>query len=323
MTNRNETLDTLVANARRAIGGVSAEFGAGGDLEPRFELFHAPNSICSQKVRTVLVHHGLRFLSHSLNLFTGQTYLPDYVRLRMRGCDSHGGDLATHHSGSTATSAGGCDGAVVPTLVDRATGQVLVDSKRICLYLDDLTPEAKRLIPPAHEDAVGAELTTVDNLPNYQMLMGRKQPSSESQVSRTMTGAIFSERKAAWCDAYLAQYADDPPLRRAYEAKRAKELSAAAGLFSQEAMRHAHDRAEASVQALECRLANRAGGWLFGGGVTMADLFWGIELLRMRNVGAEEFWVGGKLPLVTEFLMRVEKLPSIRSAVLDWPGAMF
>ncbi len=314
--------DVILANARLAIGSSGDAIGPISSHGPAFELFHAAKSICSQKVRVVLLHHDFGFLSHSMNLFEGQTYLPDYVRLRMLGCDALGGDLAAHHSGSTSTSRGGCDGAVVPTLVDRATGEVIVDSKRICIYLDNLAPEPKRLRPAPFSGAIDEEIEIIDNLPNYQMLMGRKV-AAEDASSRAMTGASFSERKVAWCDQYLLQNAGDETLRRAYEAKRAKELSAATDLFSEDAMRDAYARVESAVRGLEQRLAIHDGAWLFGNAVTMADLFWGIELLRTANVGAGGIWENGQLPRVDAFVKRAEGLPSIRSAIIDWPGAVY
>ena len=88
-------------------------------------------------------------LDPDLNIFAGDTYLPGYVRLRMLGCAAFGGALAAEHSGSTSASAGGCDGAVVPTLVDLDADAVIVDSKRICLHLDDQMPNTVRLRPAA------------------------------------------------------------------------------------------------------------------------------------------------------------------------------
>ena len=319
----NEPLKLMVDNARLAVGSPGEEFGVAACEAARFELFHAANSICSQKVRVVLMQHDLGFVSHALNLFEGQTYLPAYVRLRMLGCDSLGGELVSHHSGSTSTSSGGCDGAVVPTLIDRMTGQVIVDSKRICLHLDDLAPEPTRLRPATLADRIDEELAIVDNLPNYQILMGRKPGTSERASSRNMTGPSFSERKVALCDRYLSEHAGDATLKRAYEAKRAKESSAAARLFSEDAMAEAYDRAEASIQTLDRRLVAGNGAWLFGDVITMADLFWGTELLRMQNVGAGRFWEGGRLARVEEFLSRVAAVPSVRSAITDWAGATY
>ena len=321
MPDVTDDLDTTVSRARTALDGAGEAIG--GDPSPRYELFHAATSICSQKVRCVLAHHDLPYASHTMNLFLGQTYLPDYVRLRMLGCDRLGGALVAHHSGSTATDRGGCDGAVVPTLVDWETREVLVDSKRICLHVDAGVPEDRRLRPAALAAAIDAQIAIVDDLPNYQMLMGRTPGDRERPESRSDTLAAFSMRKVGWCDGYLAEQAGDPTLIRAYLAKRAKELSAADELFSPSAMRAAYRRAEDSLHALEQVLAGGSGPWLFGDLVTLADLFWGIELIRMADVGVASFWEEGRLPRVERFAAATRALPAIRRAVLDWTAARF
>ncbi len=316
-----DALDLLVERARAALGADAEPIG-GTDPAPRFTLFHGANSICSQKVRAVLEHHRLACTGHTLNMFRGQTYLPEYVRLRMVGCDEAGLALVSLHTGSTATSAGGCDGAVVPTLVDWQARRVIVDSLRICLYLDAQMPDAARLRPDALAAPIDAQLAIVDHLPNYQMLMGRQPGGNENDDTRDRRGSHFSMNKVAWCDQYLRAHADDPVLVRAYSAKRAKELSAATTLFSPEAMAAAYETAEAALNRLDAEL--RAGGtWLFGDQPGMADIFWGIELLRMHNTGAASFWEAGRLPRVAAFAAATRTLPAIRTAILDWPGAMF
>ena len=294
------TVGEAVAGAAQDLGSEGTAVGAGDPS--RFALFHAPNSICSQKVRVVLAHHGIAYVSQSMSLFTGDSYRPGYVRLRMLGCAALGDRLADVHDGNTATDASGCDGVVVPTLVDAQAGEVLVDSKRICLRLDDLAPEDARLRPAALAAAVDAELAVVDGLPNYQMLMGRAREEGEATVE---TMAAFSRRKVEWCDAYLAEHSDEPPLVAAYTAKRAKEQSTA----------------DAAVARLDNALAAEEGPWLVGPAPTMADLFWGLELMRMRNVGAARFW--DDRPRVAQLLAAAEALPAIRSAVIDWPGALY
>ena len=319
----DQILAASVARAREALASCGDAIGGVTGPAPPLELFHAPNSICSQKVRCVLAHHGLAYISHPVNLFEGQSYLPDYVRLRMLGCESFGGALVAHHSGSTSASAGGCDGAVVPTLVDGRSDEVIVDSKRICLHLDALAPETDRLRPLELAVGIDAELAVVDNLPNYQMLMGRTPAASESEATASGVAGRFSQRKVAWCDLHLREHADEPALVAAYTAKRAKEASAAAALFSPEAMTSAYGRAEAALHDLQRKLERRNGSWLFGDVFTMADLFWGVELLRMKNTGVAVFWEGGRLAQVEAFSTATETLPSIRTAIIDWPGAMF
>ena len=241
MTTRD--LETLVTDARAALSDQPRPIGMEAGTTARFELFNAPNSICSQKVRALLAQHGMQYLSHSMNLFTGQTYLPEYVRLRMLGCDALGGPLMTVHSGSTSVSHGGCDPAVVPTLVDWQTRQVLVDSKRICLYLDALVEAPAQLRPADLALRIDAQPEVIDNLPNYQMLSG-KPPGKDTRPASQhgKNGVDFAMGKVACCDQYLAQHAGPATLVRAYSAKRSKDSSAAADLFTEESMRAAYEK---------------------------------------------------------------------------------
>ncbi|PVB62149.1 glutathione S-transferase family protein [Labrenzia sp. 011] len=71
-------------------------------------LYHAPTSVCSQKVRVGLALMGLRYESRMLNLQAGDQFEPDYLKLN--------------------------PDAVVPTLVDGDL--VVVESSLILAYLD-------------------------------------------------------------------------------------------------------------------------------------------------------------------------------------------
>jgi 2,5-dichlorohydroquinone reductive dechlorinase len=320
------TIDLLaaVAAARAPLASPTERIGSeGGAQAPRFELFHAPNSICSQKVRAVLAHHGLAYTSNTMSIVAGETYLPGYVRLRMHACALAGLPLADVHTGSTAVTTGGCDPAVVPTLVDWDAGHVVIDSKRICIYLDEAADGALKLREDAIAQAVDAELHLVDSLPNYQMLVGRApDPQRHGASPRAGTGVHFAMGKVARCDRYLAEFADDEVLRRGYGAKRAKELSAAEKLFTPEAMQAAYGQAEAACAQLEQTLAAGRTPWIFGDAVSMADLFWAIELLRMKNLGAHTLWDDGLRPQVAAYVRRCEAAPAIRAAVIEWPGAL-
>ncbi len=316
-------LQTLVAEARSALGGPGERIGA-GPFGARLELFHGANSICSQKVRAVLAHHGFGYTSYTMDMFAGQTYLPAYVRLRMAGCARLDVPLMTTHGGSTSVSAGGCDAAVVPTLVDWDAGEVVVDSKRICHHLDSLGAPAAALRPGHLAARIDAELGVVDNLPNYQMLNGMPPgPDRRPPGRRGVGGAEVGMSKVARCDRYLAEHGDDPVLVEGYSAKRAKELAGAQRLFSPEAMRDAYARAQAACTTLEHTLAGRSTRWLLDDALTMADLYWCVELLRMKNLGADFLWADGAAPAVAAYVGMAEQLPAMRSAVLDWAGATY
>ncbi|KMK65164.1 glutathione S-transferase family protein [Puniceibacterium sp. IMCC21224] len=81
-------------------------------------LYHAANSVCSQKVRLCLAEIGLGYDTHRLDLMKGDQFASDYLTLN--------------------------PDAVVPTLVD--AGHVIVESSLICDYLDR-TYNHGRLMP--------------------------------------------------------------------------------------------------------------------------------------------------------------------------------
>ncbi len=319
-------LQTLVADARAAMNSEGTRIGPYGDDAPRFELFSAASSVCSQKVRAVLAHHGLAYRSHMVNLFGGGTYLPAYVRLRVIGCDDMGAALVSRHSGSTSVSfGGGCDAAVVPTLIDWQTGQIVVDSKRICEHVDATVEETSTPLRPASLTArIDTEINIIDNLPNYQMMAGLPpEQDLRPEALRGKTGVAFAMSKVDRCDRYLAEHADEEGLVRAYTAKRAKELDAAQQLFSEGAMREAYAKAEAACDELERKLKDASSVWLVADQVTMADVYWGVEFTRLKNLGADVFWNDGARPALAAYAERTRELAAIRQAVVDWPGALF
>ena len=290
--------------------------GQSGQAE-KLHLYHAPNSICSQKVRIVLAQTGQAYESHLVNIFEGESYDPAYVRLRMSGCVAAGLPLVRQHLGSTSVSSGGCDACVVPTLVDADAAEVRVDSRRICLELDRTDPAAPGALMPAHlRERIEAEIAIVDNLPNYQLLAVGVGKASESGLKNG-----FSIGKVARCDALLAEHADDEALCAAYSAKRSKEQMAADRLFDSAAMDRAHAAMAKALRDLDARLAASNGNYLFGDTVTMADLFWGVELIRLEDLGLSGLWAEGRLPRVADYFQKICALPAIAHAVVDWPGA--
>jgi glutathione S-transferase len=77
------------------------------------ELYSAPQSTCSQKVRLTLAEKSLDFVEHKMKLFQNDQLKPEYLKLNPNG--------------------------VVPTLVD--DGAPIIDSSVIMEYLDEVYPE--------------------------------------------------------------------------------------------------------------------------------------------------------------------------------------
>jgi 2,5-dichlorohydroquinone reductive dechlorinase len=280
-------------------------------------LYHAPNSICSQKVRATLAAVRQPYVSHLMDIFRGQTYDPSYVRLRATGCMQAGHRLADDHPGETSVASTGCDACVVPTLVYEDSAEILVDSRHICIEIDRRHSAASdRLLPDHLRRLIESELSIVDMLPNYQLLaVAIGKPSDDAPDN------AFAASKVKRCDALIAEHREDDLLRSAYEAKRSKEGAAAAKLFGHEAMSRARHLILEALRALDDRLALSKSRFLFGKEITLADLFWGVELARIADLGLSNSWTGGALPHVDAYDQRLADLPAIRHAVTDWPGA--
>lgn len=277
------------------------------DNASTIHLYHAQNSVCSQKVRAVLFATGQSFTSHELNIFKGETYDPQYVRLRMMACLASGLPLATDHSGSTSASDAGCDACVVPMIALPMTEEVLIDSKNICIELDRRNHKApSSLIPDALADNIRAEMSIVDNLPIFQLAVatGKMGPVDNS----------IALSKVRRCEALLAENGDDDLLRNAYSAKLAKEQAAANRLFHAGSLDQASQLTSEALRDLNTKLEEFDASYLFGSSISMADLFWGVGLVRMNEFGLSSIWSGGKLAALEAYYQRISQLPAVVKA---------
>lgn len=103
------------------------------------ELYHLPNSICSQKVRLALAEKGLEWRGHVVNLAKWEHLTPEYLALNPNG--------------------------VIPTLVH--DGNAVIESTVICEYLDEVFPD----LPLSPDTALGraamrAWLRFIDETPS-------------------------------------------------------------------------------------------------------------------------------------------------------------
>ena len=290
---------------------------------PEFELFHFGFSICSHKVRAVLVELGLGFGS---NQFAGPTkyenYTPQYVRLRLRSAAARAGKFVSDYSGGSSVEAEGFDPLVVPTLVDRSAGQVFADSKLIVLHLARTYRSLVDLLPVDLESEIIAEIDAVDRTPHVALLYGAdpEGDTRPAEIQSRMPG--IHQIKFDTIRRFMAETADEPELVAAYKAKLAKEEAAEKFVVDGQAMADAVALAASLVAGLEDKLAASEGPWLFGDRFTLADLCWGISLIRLDYLGNSRFWDGDSpRPRVKAYFDRLAKRPSLVAAVLKWPGS--
>jgi 2,5-dichlorohydroquinone reductive dechlorinase len=290
-----------------------------GDPAPHLHLYHAPSSICAQKVRATFAATQQPYISHTLNLMAGDSYDAVYVRVRAEGCNNSGLKLVQDHTGGTSVATSGCDPCVVPTVVDDRTNEIIVDSRHICLELDRRNPSTPQaLAPDSLLRAIEAELAIVDNMPNYQLLASTfGKPSDDAPAN------FFAKSKVTRCEKLLQKHSDEPLLMQAYEAKRRKEQMAVDALFDQASLEEARRRTVEVFRGLDQRLQIGAGPYRFGGSVTIADLFWGVELIRAEDLGLADIWGDSRLPSLASYYQTICEIPALRYAVLECEGARF
>ena len=310
-------------------------FAERGDTaaKPRFELYHAAPSLCSMKVRTVLAEKRVPFISHDLNLMmrepAPECYLPGYVRLRLHGAPE--AELAHGYTGQSSVTTEGFDACVVPTLVDHEAERVIVDSAKICAYIDANT-EGEPLIPEALAEAVGAQIDMVDQAPHVAVLYGAHPDGDMRPKGLARNIAGVHAKKIVALERLKAQVGDDAALLAAYDSKIAKEAGGGQFMGDAERMRAAHEAMAGHVGQLEQQLAAHESPWALGERFTMADVMWTVSLYRMQWLGLAAAWEGdrpatGKAAAqeprerVRAYAQRAFARASFQAGVVDWPGA--
>lgn len=249
----NARLMNMAAGARAAIADPGRITLVGSDANPRFELFHAASSLCSQKVRTVLFEKQLPYRSNDMMILSSmgpdgvvpaEHYHPPYVRLRLIAGQEERRELVWGYSGRTSVETEGFDPCAVPLLVDYEAGRVIADSRRICCYLDAVSRAPVQLVP---EDAdaraqVMHQVSIVDRIPNGTLLYGfHPDADLRPEALKTVMQTVYDHKIRA-LEAMIDANADDAELVAAYRAKIAKEQGGKSVCLRARAVRHGQDK---------------------------------------------------------------------------------
>lgn len=291
---------------------------------PRFELYHSTMSLCSQKVRSVLAFKAVPYTSYDLViichrdasgfLHSADNYDPAYVRLRMAGSETP--KYARGWTGVTAVSTEGFDACVVPTLVDRATGEVVVDSLRIVEHIERVCPEDHPLVPksPVAARNVRRQVEIVDQTPHGALLAGFHPDDDRRPDALKAIMLNYHVDKREVLERLIRENAADEDLVRAYRAKIEKEDVGERVCHDGKLMREARDATIAILTDLERDLAS-ARFPSHSPDVTLADLMWGVSLVRMKYLGLGELW--SNMPNVERYLQWLLTIPAVRSEAID------
>lgn len=89
-------------------------------MQNMIDLYHSNTAVCALKARLALTEKKLEWNGHVLDLFAGDQFKPEYLKLNPK--------------------------AVVPTIIH--DGNLIVESTLICEYLDEVFPQPS-LMPPS------------------------------------------------------------------------------------------------------------------------------------------------------------------------------
>jgi glutathione S-transferase len=318
--NKNEQLMNMIAAARAAMADRARSTIVGVSATPRFELFHAASSLCSQKVRTVLTEKQLSYRSNDMRilgsmgadgLVPAEHYDPAYVRLRLLAGRELERDFVNGYSGRTSVESEGFDPCVVPLLVDHHAGRVIADSLRICCYLDDVSPLPHSLLPadPALRAEVMRQARIVDRIPNGALLYGfHPDGDLRPEMLKNVMQTVYDVKIRA-LQAKIDANANDAELVAAYRAKIAKESGGKLVSRVGDFQRRARAQVGVLLADLERDLMAGSAPYLNGHDFSLADLFWGVNLVRIAYLGQASLWQA--LPHVAHYVALLSRRPSL------------
>jgi glutathione S-transferase len=316
----------MAAEARGAIADPSRITLVGQDANPRFELFHAASSLCSQKVRTVLREKALPYRSNEMiilgsmgpdGLVMAEHYSPAYIRLRLAAGKELQRAYVNGYSGRTSVETEGFDPCVVPLLVDYEKSRVIADSRQICGYLDAVSPDPVQLVPtqPQDREEVLRQVGIVDKIPNGTLLYGFHPDSDRRPAALKLAMETVYDYKIMALQSLMAEHAHAPELVAAYAAKIAKEAGGKKVCRDAEFQRAARTELAQTLKNLEHDLAAKSFSGLPRNSFSMADVFWGVNLVRLNYLGLSPMW--DALPGVQRYFQSLASRPSVYREVIQ------
>jgi len=333
MAESNHKFVSLADTARSEWGGAAKSKLLGGSNEgtPRFELYNAGLSVCSQKVRTVLAEKQAGYLSNEMSIISGkgiyseefsiaENYRPNYVRLRSYGAgEALMKNLATGHTMGSSVKTEGFDACVVPTLVDHQNEKVIVDSTRICAYLEQEVSTGTTLIPSGLEEAIDRQIEIVDGIPMGAILYGFLENDPRPDFLKMAMDGVYDVKRQA-LEMLIEENKNDEELVATYQAKISKEMAGKDLYKNIDYLNGKMADFASIIEKLDAELQHSDGLWIHGDAFTLSDAFWGVSLYRIHWVGHAQLWQNR--PRVKAYAHRLYTRSSLLSEVINFPSPM-
>ncbi|KAM3106797.1 glutathione S-transferase family protein [Phormidesmis sp. 146-33] len=241
------------------------------------ELYHASESLCSQKVKLVLAEKELEWNSHLINLLTFENLQPSYIRLNPKG--------------------------VVPTLLHQ--GRVITDSATIVRYLDEQFPHPT--LTPADsmlQEKMDRWIDLQNRFPMREVIYGNYQ---------SIEGAILRRSIQMKERLLLRLVQANPELQEQYAIKLKDVQQWNCTVHNAAEIVNLNATIAPMLDQLEAQLSQTT--WLCGNSYSLADTVWTAVLHRLDKLKFSYLWADHTRPALDSYLNRLKSRPSFNTAI--------
>ncbi|MGL5834830.1 MAG: glutathione S-transferase family protein [Waterburya sp.] len=241
------------------------------------ELYHASESLCSQKVKLVFAEKELEWKSHLINLLTFENLQPSYMQLNSKG--------------------------VVPTLLHE--GRVITDSVAIIRYLDEQFPHPS-LMPtdPVLQERMDRWIDLQNRFPMREVMYGNY---------RSIEGLVL-RRSVQMKEKLLPQLMQaNPELKEQYAAKLEDVQQWNRAVHNAGEIASLNAGIAPMLDQLETQLSQTT--WLCGNSYSLADTVWTTILNRLDELKFSCLWADHTRPALNSYLNQLRSRSSFNTAI--------
>jgi glutathione S-transferase len=241
------------------------------------ELYSAPESLCSQKVKLVLSEKNLEWKSHLLNLLTFENLHPSYIQLNPKG--------------------------VVPTLIHDDI--VVTDSATIIQYLDERFPHPKLTpVELALQEKMRGWIELQNQFPMRELMYGN---------FRGIEGSVLRRSVQIKQNLLPRLMQIHPELQAQYEAKLEDVRQWNSLVQSRKEIDSINRKVEPMLTQLEAQLTQTE--WLCGVTYSLADVVWTATLNWLENLRFGSLWADNTRPALNAYINRLKARPSFKAVI--------
>lgn len=244
------------------------------------ELYHFPDSLCSQKVRIALAEKGLEWKSHIVNLLTFENLQPNYIRINPKG--------------------------VVPTLIH--DGKVICNSAIILNYLDQNFPETS-LTPtePALKEKMNQWIGLQDSFPMRELIYGNL---------KGIDGFVARRSVRMKQDIITKLMREHPDLHNQYASKLKDVKDWNFTVLDKAKIESINQKMNPILDQLENEVSQSM--WLCGDKYSLADVVWTAVLYYLEQLKIDDLAINQNRKSLSLYIERLKARPSFKLAIKDY-----